>query len=101
MDVNTIKEAFNSASSVDEIITVLDVANKNNVTLEPQYLTDLLAQQSVQVEGKTGITLFYSGGLQTDGNGGIISWETGGYQAWRNYSDPLATGSFGTSSPAR
>ncbi len=51
--------------------------------LDTQYLKDLLARQSIQVEGKTGMTLFYSGGLQTDGNGSTVPYSAEGHQAWQ------------------
>ncbi len=83
MDVNSVKTAIGAAASVEDVVTILKAANDNNIILETQYLKDLLARQSVQVEDKTGMTLFYSGGLQTDGNGGTVSIRDGGYQAWQ------------------
>ena len=72
MDVNSIKAAIDSVASVSEIRSILKSATDNNIALDIQYLKDLIVRQSVQVEGKIGITLFYSGGLQTDGNGGTV-----------------------------
>ena len=83
MDVNSIKATIESAVSVTEIRTILKTASDNNIVLDTQYLKDLLSQQSIEVEGKTGITLFYSGGLQTDGNGGTVPLSSDGYQAWQ------------------
>jgi hypothetical protein len=83
MDVNSVKTAIGAAASVEDVVTILKTANDNNIILETQYLKDLLARQSVQIEDKTGMTLFYSGGLQTDGNGGTVSIRDGGYQAWQ------------------
>ncbi len=78
-----IKAAIDSAKSVSEIRSILKIATDNNISLGIQYLKDLLNKQSVQVEGKTGITLFYSGGLQTDGKGGTVKFSSNGYQAWQ------------------
>lgn len=83
MDVNSVKTAIEAAALVTEIRTILKTATDNNITLDTHYLKDLLARQAVQVEGKTGMTLFYSGGLQTDGNGSTASIRDGGYQAWQ------------------
>lgn len=83
MDVISIKAVIERVTSVEDVITILKSANENNIILETQYLKDLLARQSVQIEDKTGMTLFYSGGLQTDGNGGTVSIRDGGYQAWQ------------------
>jgi Ca2+-binding RTX toxin-like protein len=83
MDVNSIKASIEAAESVSDIIQILQTANENGVVLDTQYLKDLLSQQSVQVEGKTGITLLYSGGLQTDGNGGTVPLSSDGYQSWQ------------------
>ena len=82
MDVISIKTAIESAASVTEIREIIQTATDNNFVLDTQYLKDLLSQQSIEVEGKTGITLFYGGGLQTDGNGGTIP-SPDGYQAWQ------------------
>jgi hypothetical protein len=83
MDVNSIKTAIEAASTVNEIKVLLEAANDNDIIFDSQYLQDLVSQQSVQVENKTGITLLYSGGIQTDGNGATISHKDGGYQAWQ------------------
>lgn len=83
MDINSIKAAIEATRSVDDVITILNTANDNNIILDTQYLKDLLGQQSVQVEGKTGITLFYSGGLQTDGKGGTVPLSDKGTQTWQ------------------
>ena len=83
MDINSIKAAIEATRSVDDVITILNTANDNNIVLDTQYLKDLLVQQSVQVEGKTGITLFYSGGLQTDGKGGTVPLSDKGTQTWQ------------------
>jgi hypothetical protein len=57
MDVNNIKASIEAAESVSDIIQTLQTANENGVVLDTQHLKDLLSQQSVQVEGKTGIYL--------------------------------------------
>jgi hypothetical protein len=83
MDVSSVKNAIEAAASVTEIRTILKTATDNNITLDTHYLKDLLARQSIQVEGKTGMTLFYSGGLQTDGNGSTVPLSAKGTQAWQ------------------
>jgi Ca2+-binding RTX toxin-like protein len=83
MDVNSIKAAINTATSAHEIKTLLQIATDNNIILDTQFLKDLISQQSIHVQGKNGITLFYSGGLKTDGNGNTVPSKTGGYQAWQ------------------
>lgn len=57
------------AGPVDDIMARLKTAFDHDMTLDTQYLEDLASRQSVVAPGKTGVTLFYSGGLQADGNG--------------------------------